>query len=631
MITTTAFTRKVSLALFLLAATANAQGNEAPLRVLQTTDSLKEVMDQTAAAKQQAHQNALVEDHEKTDLLSPSVLEQIHVITRHGSRSMMSKDANSLAEEGQATLTPLGQQQLYKLGQWLRESYKDRLGHGKSLEHYNPSLHRFESTNLDRTLSSANSLSMGLFPSKTRATGIHNIDPDDPKYDESMLYTSLLEQAPSIPIYTGGKDYNDVTLRSFRNCPTFMNRLINGLYTSPEWIGLEGVHTGLLEKLGRIFPEFAVDGKIPLQSIWNVYDPMHVARTECTKTEDDSCSAFVTHETLASAISDAEFDQLEQIMEYVEYLKFGRGLDATDMSGIMTAGNLLGSNLLWKILNRAKGDGDFFLYSAHAPTLIGFLSTLQAAEDFYTASQGERFVDYGSALIVEIHKSKDKGKYFFVLKYKSSEKENAVNVVLKESTTGIKCGQDDFPNLPNIPKASWCALDEVLIWAGIYTLTSEKEWCKACNNKLADVCVTGMSAFDEYSSSSSSMTITNYDDDDVSASGTSSGVGKSRTEHKQVDDWLASSEFMGFDDSANATTMICLLFFGGFSAGVILMGLVWFSTSCCNKTKNDRKTAGDDTSPSSPTVTVVDNDKIHGNEVAGSDETEEKLNGKEIC
>mmetsp|Transcript_26369 Transcript_26369/g.61771 ORF Transcript_26369/g.61771 Transcript_26369/m.61771 type:complete len:631 (+) Transcript_26369:65-1957(+) len=626
----TAFARKFSLALFLLVATTktliDAKPNGESLRRLQSAEQLG---DQISAAEEKPYQDAVMDAHEQTDLLSPSKLEQVHVITRHGSRSMMSKDADTLAEEGGATLTTLGQRQLYELGLWLRATYKDFLGNGKSLEHYNPSLHRFESTNLDRTLSSANSLAMGLFPSKTRATGIQNVDPNDPDYDESMLYTSQLDYAPAIPVYTGGKDHNDVTLRAYRNCPTFTDRLQQKLYKHPDWISLERMNSDLLEKLGRIFPELAVDGKVPLRNVWNAYDPIHVAKTECST--ESNCAAFVTHETLATALSEDEFYALERLFEHVEHLKFGRGLEAPsyDGVGIVTAGNLLGSNLLWKILNRAKGDGDFFLYSAHGPTLLGFLSTLQASEDFFASSAGEWFVDYGAALIVEIHKSTDKGKYFFVLKYKSMERDDAVTVVLRESTTGIKCGQE-LSEVITIPKASWCSFDEVVTWASIYTLTSEKMWCTACGNRLADVCISGMSSFDSFSSSasSSSSSSSNTGGSSTGSSTTSKGTSM-MTEHNQVDAWMASSEFLDYDQPVGSTAMICILFFSGFGAGAILIGLVWFSTSCCYKKKIDRKTGED--RPSSPTITVTDNEDVYGSKFEESNKSAEKLNGKEIC
>jgi hypothetical protein len=56
-------------------------------------------------------------------------LKQIHVINRHGSRTMFPKDAVTLIEEDDATLTPLGQSQLFNLGSWLRQTYLGQLVH----------------------------------------------------------------------------------------------------------------------------------------------------------------------------------------------------------------------------------------------------------------------------------------------------------------------------------------------------------------------------------------------------------------------------------------------------------------------------------------------------------------------
>ena len=95
-------------------------------------------------------------------------LRQLHVITRHGSRPPLEKDGTTLIEEGGETLTVIGQKQLYDLGLWLRNTYNNNDGF---LEFYNHRSDRFESSNLDRTLTSANSLGMGLFPLPARMGG----------------------------------------------------------------------------------------------------------------------------------------------------------------------------------------------------------------------------------------------------------------------------------------------------------------------------------------------------------------------------------------------------------------------------------------------------------------------------
>ena len=584
--------RYFSLALFLLVAVATTT------RVVHAADTETSYQDDAdaQAAKTMAK-------HEESDFLSRSTLEQVHVITRHGARTMNPKDSDTLAEQGGVTLTAMGQQQLYDLGVWLQNEYIDELGDPqtdgvRSLQYYNPNFHHFEASNLDRTLTSANALAKGLFPGTMRASGSHKMDPSDPLYEETVLFES--PAAVPIPVYTTGSDINDVTLQAFKNCPEFQRRLKKDLYPSAEWKSLETQYEDLLVKLARWFPEMAEDGKVPLKEVWNAYDALHVARTECFDNTATSCEAFLSTEDVrlaASALTSADFERLEGLTEHTEFLKFGAGLDTDPSLGTATAGPLGGSNLLWKILNRSKGDGHFFLYSANFPLLLGLLSTLQASTDFWNVT-GEKFFEYGSALIVEIHKSKDKGQRYFVLKYKSSEDTDSVNVIIKESSTGIKCGDDDS-GLPMIPKASWCLLEEVETWADIYTLKSEEAWCKACNNQEADVC--------------------------MAKKGRSRGT-------PMIDTWAANSKSMGYTNAPGAVAVICSLFFGGFFAGVLLMTLVWKCSSggIGKSVSTDAYTSSYD-GEDEKDGEVVEIDGTYGSSLSDSHKSAEKLNNKEIC
>lgn len=442
-------------------------------------------------------------------------LKQLHVVTRHGSRTTLAKDADSLAEEGGEILTPLGQKQLYDLGVWLRQTYHTGNNNNNAtdgqpqpqlmllnLGHYNPSKHRLESSNLDRTLSSANALSLGLFPSTKRASGLPSADDDDGGSGGYALYDSLLSPPPAVPVYSTAQG-NDVHLRAFQNCPAFNERL-QALYETDKWRDLEATNIDLLRMLARIFPEYADDdtGAVPLKSVWNVYDPIHVAMTECGTGDADadvtesSCDALVALPTLATAVTKSEFETLEKLTEHVEHLKFG----TADV-----AGNLLGSNLWWKILTRAAAaadslsGGEFFLYSAHAPTLLGLLSALQAGPAFVEQTGGEHFVEYGSALIVEVYRdattkeaSAPYEELYIRMRYKASDETEAIDIALKETSSSSEvshCGgaaswPDDASSIP-----PYCSLSKVTSWATENTLTSEAEWCLACGNMQSDVCM----------------------------------------------------------------------------------------------------------------------------------------------
>jgi hypothetical protein len=451
-------------------------------------------------------------------------LKQVHVITRHGARTPLGKDADSLSEEGGSTLTPLGQKQLYDLGAWLRQTYNKN----EFLEYYDSSEIRLESSNLDRTLTSANSLSLGLFPLHAQA-GLHGTE----------VYTSLLPEMPSLPVYTR-KEQNDVFLRTYINCPKFVENL-RELYVSTQWVTMEQNNQSILRKLATIFPDEVdqiqegEDASVALQDIWSLYDKIHVARTECeTNTMAYACVSLEVA-TLKNAMSDAEFQELETLMAKTEQMKYG----------ISTAGNLLGSNLLWQILSRARDDGKFFLYSAHAPTVLGFLSTIQEW------SVDERFVEYGSAVIVEIYEDPATSKSTIRFLYKTATSTVARYLPISHADCEETHGADDVPH---------CSLMEFVTWTAMNTLLTEEDWCEACGNEEADICM-----------------------------------------QAKLDENAMSQEIQDFEqaitENGQESLVIAGTFFGGFFAGLIMMGL---SCCVCRRCQNRRKGDDESSEPQSP-------------------------------
>ena len=434
---------------------------------------------------------------------SSSTLVQLHVINRHGARTKLSKDADDLTEEGGETLTPLGQKQLYDLGAYLRRTYGEDLTSTSTststgfLQDYDPALHRLESSDFDRTISSANALSAGLFPWSTRSD-LHGANTD--------VGVLPADAVPSVPVYSR-QGRNDVYLRAYSECPTFHDRL-QDLYQSSRWKDLENNEQvdALLRKLGRIFAGDieTVDGAVPLKSIWNAYDEIHVALTECSASDDggtdgDGGGARTTgmltgpdsffckslpNPDLATVLSTTEFAKLEDLMEDTENMKFG----------VETAGNLIGSNLLWKMIDRANAsEGKFFLYSAHAPTIMGLLSTLQAD---YQADVKERFIEYGSALILEVHEEQQSSRKYIKLKYKSSLRDRAVDISLKQysdESNVVACGHDDLStgidSTASLSSSSFCALQQFIDWARMATIGSIEDWCEECGNDTSALCM----------------------------------------------------------------------------------------------------------------------------------------------
>ncbi|KAL7476376.1 hypothetical protein ACHAW6_002246 [Cyclotella cf. meneghiniana] len=493
---------------------------------------------------------------------SSSTLVQLHVINRHGARTILSKDADDLAEEGGETLTPLGYRQLYDLGVWLRQTYGQSIG----LQEYDQAMHRFESSDFDRTISSANALSVGLFPLASRTDlhgGVNGLFPDG--------------VSPSIPVYSRQSE-NDVYIRSFSQCPTFYDRL-QDLYESNQWIELENDEQVqvLLQKLAPIFAGDIepLDGAIPLKSLWNAYDEIHVTRTECTSDTgngtfgDNSSMAMFTgpesyacqslpDPSLATVLSATEFEELEDLTEKTEAWKYG----------IETAGNLIGSNILWQILDRATSSGGkFFLYSAHVATILGILSALQAN---FEADTNERFVEYGSALILEVHQEQAISsavdastleQKYIKLKYKSALQNTAVDITLQQFSEDVNaepspCGHDklnaDVSAPVSLDSSSFCRLQGVVNWARSNTLDTVEAWCDACGNDSADQCM-------EVILKNEGLVVRDGDSGE-------STVGESRTSN--------DSSAPSISDEATANrAVIAATFFGGFLSGLLFTAI----------------------------------------------------------
>ena len=442
-------------------------------------------------------------------MTATATLKQVHVITRHGSRTPLNKDADSILDKaGGTVLTPLGQKQMFQLGEWLRGYYNQ----DEFLDVYDPSLVRLESSSLDRTITSANALSMGLFPLNAQAAG----------HGGSEIFTSVLPHIPGPPVYSL-QEHNDIFLRSYNQCPVFQKRLLD-LYNSEQWAQLQINQRSLLDILEEKFPE---EAPVDLKDIWNIYDMVHVSRTECEHDPSSYACTVLSDPSKATALSDSQFFELEQLMEQTENMKWGPG----------TARNYIGSNLLWQIMERASDEGKFFLYSTHAPTMLGFMSM------FNEKSQDERFVDYGSAIIIEVYQE-DQNGYWFRFLYKAASEEIARYLPMK----AVDCAVTTFDG------TNYCSLTKLLVWATENTLFTHEEWCTACENEMADVCMHHLLANNVISKGLQELT---------------NAVLK--------------------DDDQTQRLIIAGTFFGGLIVGLVLMGFCCACTGCGNDTGEREK------------------------------------------
>jgi hypothetical protein len=380
--------------------------------------------------------------------LAETVLKQVHIVTRHGARTPLPKDADTLLESAGSILTPTGQKQHYELGEWLKTRYPNLVAK------YDPSLHRLESSALDRTLVSANSLALGLFSTLARF-GDHDM-------------AVLPEKPANIPVYMETAS-NDITIRSYQTCPLFQERLAE-LYESDSWKTLESSSASqdVLRVLAEVFPDLA-DGQayIPLKDAYTAFDAIHVAKTECDENPLAFSCLSLPNPEVRDILSRDAWIKLAQLTHTAEKLRYG----------MQTAGNFLGSNLLWRILNRmtdarTQSEGQFFLYSAHYPTLLGLFSVLQ--EIAPTAV----LPDYASALIFELHQDPESGILSLQVYYKEGRQPNATPVILNQACKSEQGGT-----------TSDCPLNRILFWASTNSLTTQEDWCRSCRNTGADVCM----------------------------------------------------------------------------------------------------------------------------------------------
>ena len=410
-------------------------------------------------------------------------LRQVHVITRHGSRRPLSKTSDTL-EEGtttseQSLLTPLGQQQHYQLGEWLRERYlnmEDATEFGTNvLQVYNPGQSHFESSSYERTLSSANSLALGLFPLDARGL-------------------QLVPAIPAnVPVYSQDRR-NDVTIRAYDKCPAFHDAL-EDLYVTQTWQQIQRDAMPLLRKLASIleFQKFAVTVRtddtqnglasfIPLQELWNCYDAIAVARQECPPTSNfgqeaevaATCDpAIVPDPSLATVVTEEEWEKIELLSHAAELLKYGRDVAENKVGGV-----------LWHtILQRMMANNDnnnnnsnaapfrFYVTSAHYPTILGLFAALGIP---FNSNEDKVIPEYASALIIELYHDDDNQQQYIKLLYKSGVQTEAISVLVSsQCRTSLDpgCTIEDFAT----------ALEAVQV--------TPEQWCGLCSNTDVDACM----------------------------------------------------------------------------------------------------------------------------------------------
>jgi Histidine phosphatase superfamily (branch 2) len=378
-------------------------------------------------------------------------LTEIYVITRHGSRLPLTKDAETLDEGGPGTLTFLGQMQHYELGLWLRERYNNNITGSPGFfdAFYSPRVN-LTSSSLHRTVVSANSMLYGLFPTPSR----------DPR-NESFLPYNI---PPNVPVMTERTD-NDVTIRGYEKCEAGLG--LDDLYASKEWKDLENENLSLLESLGgiEVFTDYQdpLLQRVPLEELWNVYDAIAVSKIEC-ESNPNSISCQISNPSLQTIVSDDEWTVLKNLAFKAELMKYSS----------KRGGNVPTGNLVKQILDRMKEAElastltKFYLYSAHYPTILGVLAAL----DSDPSSDPPLVPDFAAALILELYTDIATSQKTVRVWYK----QGYANDTAQEVVLGRSCNGTSPCDIRAVEQS----------FMGDFTAA---KWCQKCQNNKADICV----------------------------------------------------------------------------------------------------------------------------------------------
>ena len=384
-------------------------------------------------------------------------LVQLQFVTRHGARTALPKDAAKFSEGG-ASLTRQGSVQQQSFGAEIRSFYGITKGF-PAAKQYTPDDVWLTSSDFDRTISSAMSFASGLWPGNSPDNFAPNI-------------------SAQVPVHTV-LPVNDVTVRAYRNCPEFRVQL-SKLYASQPFLDKAAANKAFTTQLATLFPDYAVDGNIPLPSIWNVFDAVNVAK------DLNPSSA------LANILTPAQFTTLSELTAWVEHQRYGKAV----------AKGLLGSNLWNEIMGRVRSLYDFdgkgalhpphkmVVYSAHYPTILGLFAALDLQGENPSVLSATAVPNYASSIVFEVWQhgtstSLSEDTAYIRVRYKGgAHVAIGSSPYLQLSKSCVDAAAADA-NVPSdaCPMKTFRALLEKSMYPNLET------WCWACGNTVSSSCL----------------------------------------------------------------------------------------------------------------------------------------------
>ncbi|KAM4711071.1 lysosomal acid phosphatase isoform 1-T3 [Anableps anableps] len=285
------------------------------------------------------------------------------VLFRHGDRSPVKAFPTDPYQEsawpqGFGQLSQDGMRQHYELGQYLRTRYKDFLN-----ESYNRHEILVRSTDVDRTLMSAEANLAGLYPPKGQ-----------------QIFQPSLKWQP-IPVHTVPQSEEKLLSFPLNDCPRY-KQLMNETEQSAEFINVTTAYWDLIElvrsKTGL--------KKANVESVWSVYDTLF-----CESRHNMSAPGWVTPDVM---------EKLRFLKDFGIQLIFGvyKQQEKSRLQGGLLLGAIV-KNLTKMAVPDPQRQFKLMMLSAHDTTV----AALQASLSVFNGKQPP----YASCHIIELYREEN--------------------------------------------------------------------------------------------------------------------------------------------------------------------------------------------------------------------------------
>ncbi|CAI2368953.1 unnamed protein product [Moneuplotes crassus] len=212
----------------------------------------------------------------------------VNEVSRHGSRAPFGDYPEGVFPNGKQMLTASGMRQHYLLGQQLRAMYvSERDGDEKLLsKEYNPEEIYVKSTQMPRTIQSAYSQLLGLYPRKTylnqcdiqieeKCPSLRSQSP----FDEDIIYSDLA-QMDYHPIPVHNEDGYLEEIVHIKSCNYIINSYMNRTLDFSYWKEEDDKYrkTGIYDKIAQAFNKSSKD--IDIQTVFHLIDAILIENFE---------------------------------------------------------------------------------------------------------------------------------------------------------------------------------------------------------------------------------------------------------------------------------------------------------------------------------------------------------------